>query len=108
MINVAKEWAKDFYNSKEWDKVRELKMQQQYGLCERCGDIAKIVHHKIYLTPYNINDTNISLNLDNLECLCLICHNKEHGYFNANEDDDDYEYEFDEHGNIVAKQPRPI
>jgi 5-methylcytosine-specific restriction endonuclease McrA len=70
---MAKQWSKVFYNSKEWGKVRELKMQQQYGLCERCNEPAKIVHHKIYLTPNNIDNPDISLNLDNLEALCLSC-----------------------------------
>lgn len=38
----------------------------------------KIVHHKVYLTPYNINDPNISLNHNKLEYLCQDCHNNEH------------------------------
>lgn len=54
-----------------------------HGLCERClknGDLvpAKIVHHKIYLTPQNINDPRITLDYSNLEALCQDCHNREH------------------------------
>ena len=35
------------------------------------------MHHKIYLTPQNINDPAVTLAEDNLELLCQDCHNKE-------------------------------
>lgn len=37
-----------------------------------------IVHHKSYIDVKNIWDTGITLNFDNLELLCIDCHNKEH------------------------------
>jgi hypothetical protein len=37
-----------------------------------------IVHHKNYIDVKNIWDTSITLNADNLELLCIDCHNKEH------------------------------
>ena len=37
-----------------------------------------IVHHKIELTPDNINDPHIALSFDNLELLCEDHHNKQH------------------------------
>ena len=37
-----------------------------------------IVHHKCYIDANNIYDTSITLNFDNLELLCMDCHNKEH------------------------------
>ena len=73
-----KEWAKSFYRSKAWRKCRDSFLISKFNMCERCGEVALIVHHKTYLTPYNINDSNVSLNWDNLEALCLDCHNKEH------------------------------
>ena len=75
---MAREFAISFYNSKEWKKCREAYKQSVYGLCERCGSPGGEVHHKIYLTPENINDPNITLNWDNLELLCASCHSKEH------------------------------
>lgn len=72
------DWAKSFYKSKAWRECRDAYYASKYGLCERCGNPGKIVHHKIYLTPENINDPNISLNWDNLELLCQHCHNIEH------------------------------
>lgn len=51
-----KEWAEWFYKSKEWAQTRDAYMVAQHYLCERCGEPAKIVHHKIWLTPKNIHE----------------------------------------------------
>lgn len=76
---MAKEFAKKFYNSKRWRKTQEIYRQKKFGICERCGKPnGTIVHHKIHLNELNIEDDNIALNLDNLELLCIDCHNKEH------------------------------
>lgn len=64
--------------SREWKKTREAYARLRHGLCERCGAGGKIVHHKIYLTPQNINDPTVTLSFDNLELLCQECHNREH------------------------------
>ena len=73
-----KEWAKSFYKSKAWQDCREAYFISKHGLCERCGRPGLIVHHRIYLTPQNINDPNITLSFENLELLCSSCHNNEH------------------------------
>ena len=78
-----KEFAKGFYTSKAWVDCREAYRRSVGGLCERClknGLITAgvIVHHKIHLTPDNINDPNITLNWGNLELLCRDCHADEH------------------------------
>lgn len=74
-----KEFAKAFYKSKQWQRCRDGFLKSKLYMCERCKiNAATIVHHKIYLTPANIDDANISLNWDNLEALCQDCHNKEH------------------------------
>ena len=75
---MARDFAKRFYNSKQWVKCREAYKQSVYGLCERCGHPGEEVHHKIYLTPENINDPDITLSWGNLELLCDTCHSKEH------------------------------
>ena len=94
-----KEWAKGFYQSPAWRHARELVRRRAFGLCERCGRPGLIAHHRKYLTPKNIDNPMISLNLDNLEYLCLDCHNKEHEHFNQSADIREYEY--DSEGNIV-------
>ena len=78
-----KPWAESFYASKLWEETRTAYLAHVHGLCERClkdgaAVPAKIVHHKVYLTPRNINDPNITLCFDNLEALCQDCHNREH------------------------------
>ena len=80
---MAKEYAKQFYRSESWEDCRKAYLSKVGGLCERCykqGLIvpAKIVHHKCYITPENINDARVVLNHENLEALCQNCHNKEH------------------------------
>src|SRR5690625_2061128 len=75
-----KPWARRFYKSKAWQDCRASYIASVYRLCERCtaSTPGKIVHHKIWLTPENINDPEISLNHENLEYVCQTCHNKEH------------------------------
>lgn len=75
---MAKDYAIGFYHSKEWTNTQAAYMASRNYICERCGEPARIVHHKIYITPGNISDLNITLNWDNLEALCQTCHNQEH------------------------------
>lgn len=67
-----------FYKSKAWKDAQAAFMKSKHYICERCGRPAKIVHHKTYITPQNINDPSITLSFANLEALCADCHNKEH------------------------------
>lgn len=78
-----KEYAKGFYGSRAWKNCRAAYKAYRGGLCERC--LAKglynpgvIVHHKIYISPENISNPNITLNWDNLELVCRACHDEEH------------------------------
>lgn len=73
-----KDYAKEFYQSKAWKQTRRYVFERDLGLCRRCGKPGEIVHHIVYLTPENINDPSISLNIDNLETLCRDCHAAEH------------------------------
>lgn len=78
-----KEYAKDFYQSAAWKRARQTVIKRANGLCERCKAAGQfvpgvIVHHKEYITPGNIHDASVTLNLDNLELVCEDCHNKEH------------------------------
>lgn len=101
LTSNMKSWAAKFYNSKAWRKCRDAYFVSVYGLCERCGNPGKIVHHTIYLTPLNINDPSISLNFEYLELLCQDDHNKEH---HGNEDEVVEEgLMFDMYGNLVER-----
>ncbi len=73
-----KEYAREFYTSAAWRSCSKSYMQSQNYICERCGGVAEICHHKTHLTPENINDPAIALSWSNLEALCMDCHNREH------------------------------
>ncbi len=76
---MAKDFAEAFYKSAAWLHCRASYIEHVHGLCERCHRPGYIVHHKCYLNPDNITDPDVTLNWDNLEYLCLDCHNREHG-----------------------------
>lgn len=68
------------YRSKRWQKLRTLKKIQN-PVCERCqkrGILtpAYIIHHKEYITEENYLNDDVFFNIDNLESLCLECHNR--------------------------------
>lgn len=99
---MAKEYAKSFYKSIQWLQCRESYILSVNGLCERCKakgilEPGKIVHHIEHITPFNINDTNITLSHDNLEYLCQDCHNKEHHSTDSTEEG----LMFDSNGNLI-------
>ena len=106
---MAKEWAKWFYKSKEWLECRAAYILSVHGLCERCLSKRKykpghIVHHIIHLTPGNINNPEITLSWDNLEYVCLGCHNEEHGVGKA-EDVTREGLRFNEFGDLLPDYP---
>ncbi len=78
---MARDFSRAFYKSKQWRHIRQIALQHAHFMCEneKCNECLHLeVHHKIHLTPENINDPKISLNLDNLKVLCRDCHFKEH------------------------------
>lgn len=97
-VECLKAYAKQFYEGQTWKDCRENYLMSQQYICERCGGIAKIVHHKKYITPVNINNPYITLSFDNLEALCQDCHNKEH---HKNKTEIELRYSFDSGGNLV-------
>ena len=100
MYIAVKEYAKDFYKSDAWKKARVAVIKRANGLCERCRAAGQykpgvIVHHKKYITPGNIHDARVTLDLNNLEYVCEDCHNKEH------KAKPNSRYTFDAKGNLL-------
>ena len=98
----AKGFADDFYTSPAWKKCARSYRRSVGGLCERCRKRGLIVpavevHHKIHLTPENINKPEIALNWRNLIALCKDCHMKEHRK--------EKRWTVDENGNVTPKDP---
>jgi 5-methylcytosine-specific restriction protein A len=89
-----------FYHSKAWKRLSRAFLLSKNYICERCGRPAEIAHHKIYLTAENMTDPDVALNPDNLEALCLDCHNQEHfGSGGATAPG----LSFDENGDLIQK-----
>lgn len=96
-----KEWARGFYKSSAWKHCRAAYAASVGGLCERCLQRGQytpgvIVHHKIHLTPENINDPSITLNWDNLELVCRDCHAELH-------DERQRRYKIDPNGGVTTR-----
>lgn len=68
-----------FYKSKAWRTVSAAYLSSKAYICERCGKPASICHHRTWLNDSNVSDPAIALSFDNLEALCIDCHNAEHG-----------------------------
>ena len=99
---TMKPWAETFYKSKAWQACRAGYMNKVGGLCEDClangiYTPAEIVHHKVELTPENINDPAIALSWSNLKAVCRECHAIEHGARVKR-------YEIDRNGRVMAKR----
>lgn len=84
---MHEQFANRFYSSGAWKRCRAEFAKSRGRMCERCYAKGLIVvgskqqplevHHKIPLTPENINDPSVTLNWDNLELLCKDCHEQE-------------------------------
>ena len=81
---MAREFAREFYNTGAWKNCAAAYKKYRRGLCEKC--LAKgiykagvIVHHKDHLTPANITDPTVALDFGNLLLVCRDCHAEEHG-----------------------------
>lgn len=73
----------DFYRSRLWKNARKAFIQYRQaidgGICTRCKEYAGyIVHHRQHLDDDSCNDMDVAIGFDNLDYLCLICHNKVH------------------------------
>lgn len=99
--NKRRQVLKKFYNSRQWQRARLLKIQTAYGICERCGKAGWEVHHIEPLTLINMHDPNISINQDNLELLCTSCHSaiNEWGHKPTRKD-----IKFDKEGNVIPRK----
>lgn len=96
---MARSINEAFYKSSKWEKCRYGYMSSQHFICERCGDLATICHHKVWLNQPNVSDPMVTLNWDNLEALCQDCHNREHFQVSATRED----LKFDSNGNLIKK-----
>ena len=62
------------------------------------------MHHIEELTPFNINDPNITLNFDNLEYVCKVCHDNEHDFGRGKKTFTRKGLKFNEQGELVVDE----
>ena len=73
---------KQFYKSRPWLRARKDYIAKRLaidgGICEACHEEPGLIvhHYKVWLDDVNCNDPEISLNEENFQYVCLICHNK--------------------------------
>ena len=97
---IMKPYAEKFYSSKAWKNTRAAYAKSKRNLCELCLDKGlykpcEIVHHKVELTPQNIDNPDVTLNWNNLQCLCREHHAEVH-------DRQQRRYRIDETGKVVC------
>lgn len=73
--------ANKFYDSKAWKLCRKYYIDKRInidgGMCEHCKErLGYIVDHKEELNDSNLDDVTVSLNHNNLQYLCIECHNR--------------------------------
>ncbi|NMA00776.1 MAG: HNH endonuclease [Clostridiaceae bacterium] len=78
---MAKEYAKAFYKSKKWQRCRASYIAERKlidgGMCEHCKKrLGSDVDHVEEITEASITDPNVTLNPENLQLLCKVCHNR--------------------------------
>ena len=115
---MAKPFARQFYSSKTWQDCRNAYAKKAHHLCENClrqgiYKPGEIVHHRIEITPLNINSPEITLSFNNLEMLCRECHRQQHehngiGWQKYNEQKQEKKkqerrFDVDENGKVQAK-----
>ena len=98
---------RSFYNSPEWRRCKAEYLKKANHLCEVCltkgiYEPAKIVHHRIPLTAENFGDPELMFGFDNLQCVCLSCHNDIHGKTKASR-----RWKFVD-GELITKPTLPI
>lgn len=94
---MAQQWAKQFYNSRQWKDCRRYVLRRDSYTCKYCYNRATEVHHVVELTPDNINDIHIALNPNNLLSLCHKCHtNITQGYGDVEDG-----YVFSDDGQVI-------
>ncbi len=75
-MTYQKRVGDEIYHTSKWRKLRLSYYRSQYGICEHCGEPGKIVDHIKPITKDNLNDPEITFGWNNLQLLCVSCHNK--------------------------------
>lgn len=79
----------NFYNSTAWRRIRKAFVISKFWLCEICHDKGAEVHHKKEINPAMLSNekylAEVALNWDNLQLLCVSCHNSMRNNLTSND-----------------------
>jgi 5-methylcytosine-specific restriction protein A len=76
-----------FYHSPQWRRFQSFIVRSRHGICDICGRKGTLVHHIVPLTEENVSDPSVSLNPDNVQLLCIPCHNALHADMDSGRSD---------------------
>ncbi len=72
---MARDFAKQFYKSKAWERARAYVLMRDKYRCRMCGSASDLeVHHIVPLSPDTISQPFYATNEGNLMTLCTSCH----------------------------------
>lgn len=91
----------EIYHTQAWRKLRQAYYDCQYGLCEWCGEPGKIVDHIEEITEDNKNNPEITFGWNNLQLLCLSCHNRKTFQKHSSLREG---FGFDSEGNLIVRK----
>ncbi|MFC9446702.1 HNH endonuclease [Bacillus cereus] len=90
----TKQQKRKFYDSGEWKSIRKQVKKRDNYECQECKHNARVQtdtneysesakRKKIQIVAHHIKELEhhpeLTLNINNLETVCVNCHNKEHG-----------------------------
>lgn len=78
------------YRTQRWKALRQRVLKRDGFTCTSCKNIVpKNAHvdHITPITPDNLNNEDVTFNIDNLQTLCHGCHNRKTGFEKSNKCD---------------------
>lgn len=109
--SIARQQRQKYYNTSMWHELRQMKLEEQCGLCQDCLDETVInedgtygekltpatdVHHLMSFAEKGISEEERQrrfTDIDNLVCLCRYHHLKRHGLIKNRNDKGDIDNE---------------
>lgn len=78
IYNKSRPERDKLYYSKQWKKISKL-YRQSHPLCEECERNGRITPAYLVDHIVPIEDGGSMWEWDNLQSLCIVCHNRKHG-----------------------------
>jgi 5-methylcytosine-specific restriction protein A len=75
--HIRDQKTREFYHSKEWQRVRQAALIRDNYLCQKCLKEKRITSAEVvdHIIPVKV-EWSLRLSLNNLQSLCNACHNR--------------------------------